>query len=117
MRETARVTAAIVGAGLKDTVGLVTDGRFSGLSHGLVVGHVSPEAAVGGPIAAVADGDEIEINLDRRVVDLHIPDAELRRRLDERVARPVTDHESSVFAKYARLVSSASTGALTKVPT
>ncbi|WP_342661421.1 dihydroxy-acid dehydratase [Rhodococcus ruber] len=116
MRETARVTAAIVGAGLKDTVGLVTDGRFSGLSHGLVVGHVSPEAAVGGPIAAVRDGDEIEIDLDRRVVNLLVPDAELEQRLAQYTGPPARDHRSSVFAKYARLVSSASTGALTRVP-
>lgn len=113
MRETARVTAAIVGAGLKETVGLVTDGRFSGLSHGLVVGHVSPEAAVGGPIAAVRDGDEIEIDIDRRVVDLKVSDQEIRARLAEYVSRSV-DHESSVFSKYAQLVSSASTGALTR---
>lgn len=113
MRETARVTAAIIGAGLKETVALVTDGRFSGLSHGLVVGHVSPEAAVGGPIAAVRDGDTIEIDLERRVVDLLISESELQRRLAGHVHTP-SDPVSSVFAKYALLVSSASTGALTR---
>lgn len=112
MRETARVTAALVGAGLKDSVGLLTDGRFSGLSHGLVVGHVAPEAAVGGPLAAVHDGDEIVIDLDRRTVDLSVAEDEIKRRLAE-YHPPVGDPASSVFAKYAKTVTSASLGART----
>lgn len=112
MRETARVTAALIGAGLKETVALLTDGRFSGLSHGLVVGHVSPEAAVGGPLAAVQDGDRIEIDLERRTVDLVVPAEELARRIAT-YRPPDGDPPSSIFAKYARTVTSASRGART----
>jgi dihydroxy-acid dehydratase len=111
MSETSRVTAAMVGMGLKETVALVTDGRFSGITHGLAVGHVAPEAAVGGPIALVEDGDEIVIDLRAGVLELAVPDDVLaaRRAAWERPNRPVP---RGVFAKYARLVGSASRGAV-----
>jgi dihydroxy-acid dehydratase len=112
MREMLAVTAAIVGAGLGDTVALVTDGRFSGATRGLMVGHVSPEAAHGGPLAAVRDGDLVTIDVEARRLDLDISSAEL----DARLARwkvPAPRYTSGVFAKYARFVSSASTGAVT----
>lgn len=112
MREMLQVTGALVGAGLGDTVALVTDGRFSGATHGLVVGHVVPEAANGGAIALVHDGDEIRIDPAGRLIDLLVDDAELARR---RAAwrEPEPRYKTGVLAKYARLVSSASTGAVT----
>lgn len=112
MSETARVTAAVVGQGFKDSVALITDGRFSGLSHGLAIGHISPEAAVGGPIALIREGDEIVIDLDQRRIDLSVSDQEIAHR---RAAwrEPAAEGLSSVYAKYARLVSSASLGATT----
>ena len=112
MREMLAVTAAIVGAGLGDSVALVTDGRFSGATRGLMVGHVSPEAARGGPLALVADGDAIEIDIAGRRLDLDVAAAELeRRRLGW--SPPPPRYTSGVLAKYGRLVSSASTGAVT----
>src|SRR5204863_3412657 len=81
MREMLHVTAALVGEGLGDEVALITDGRFSGATHGLMVGHIAPEAARGGPIAVVRDGDEIVIDVDRRRLDLEIPENELEARL------------------------------------
>src|SRR5206468_11835211 len=83
MREMLHVTAAIVGEGLGDDVALVTDGRFSGATHGLMVGHVSPEAARGGPIAALRDGDAVVIDVDARRLDVELPEGELERRLAE----------------------------------
>jgi len=112
MPETARVTAALVGQGFKDTVALVTDGRFSGISHGLAIGHVSPEAARGGPIALVQEGDRIVIDLDARRIDLDVPPDELARRRAAWSPAPRA-HSSSVFAKYAKVVASASQGAVT----
>ena len=112
MREMLAVTAAIHGAGLGDSVALVTDGRFSGATRGLMAGHVSPEAARGGPIAAVRDGDTIVFDLARRQLAVEIGDDELRSRLAT-WSRPAPRYSSGVFAKYARLVSSASTGAVT----
>ena len=112
MSETARVTAALVGQGLKGTVSLVTDGRFSGISHGLAIGHVSPEAALGGPLALVEEGDTIVIDLDARRIDLQISDGEFEARRTKWSPRPPR-HTSSVFAKYARMVGSASNGAVT----
>jgi dihydroxy-acid dehydratase len=112
MREMLGVTAAIVGAGLGDSVALVTDGRFSGATRGLMVGHVSPEAARGGPLAVVRDGDSIVIDITGRRVDLEVADAEIRERLAAWKA-PAPRYASGVFAKYARLVSSASVGAVT----
>ncbi|HEX6988964.1 MAG TPA: dihydroxy-acid dehydratase [Bacillota bacterium] len=114
MREMLAITAAIVGEGLKDEVALVTDGRFSGATHGLMIGHVAPEAAVGGPIALVADGDRIEIDVDARRLHLAVPDDELRRRRAAWTPRPPR-YRHGVFAKYASLVSSAATGAVCRV--
>jgi dihydroxy-acid dehydratase len=112
MREMLSPTSAIIGAGLGDSVGLVTDGRFSGGTYGLVVGHVAPEAAVGGPIALVEEGDRITIDAERRVLDLDVPEAELGRRR-ARWAPPAPKYTAGVLAKYAKLVSSASLGAVT----
>jgi dihydroxy-acid dehydratase len=115
MREMLGVTAALVGQGLGETVALVTDGRFSGATRGLMVGHVAPEAAVGGPIAALRDGDAIEIDVDRRRVAVELSAAELRRRL-ARFRPPPPRYDSGVFAKYAALVGSAAEGAVTRPP-
>jgi dihydroxy-acid dehydratase len=112
MREMLSPTAAIVGAGLGDVVGLVTDGRFSGGSHGLVVGHVAPEAAVGGAIALVEEGDAITIDAERRLLQLEVAEDELARRR-ARWAPPPLRYTSGVLAKYAKLVSSSSLGAVT----
>jgi len=113
MREMLGVTAAIIGAGLGDDVALLTDGRFSGATHGLMIAHVAPEAALGGPIALVRDGDPIAIDADRHALDLDVPAAELERR---RAAwqPPAPRYTSGVFAKYAALVASASEGAITR---
>ncbi|MCC6617448.1 MAG: dihydroxy-acid dehydratase [Chloroflexi bacterium] len=112
MQEMLSVTAALVGEGLGDEVALLTDGRFSGGTHGLMIGHVAPEAALGGPIALVADGDEVVIDVDARRLDLVVDDAELARR---RAAwsPPPPRYTTGVLAKYAALVSSASEGAVT----
>ncbi|MFH1024416.1 MAG: dihydroxy-acid dehydratase [Planctomycetota bacterium] len=112
MREMLAPTSAIVGAGLADAVGLVTDGRFSGGTHGMVVGHVAPEAASGGPIALVKEGDVISIDAPARRVDLHVPPAELARRRKSWKAPPPR-YTRGVLAKYASLVSSSSLGAVT----
>ena len=112
MREMLGVTAALVGEGLGETVALLTDGRFSGGTHGLMVGHVAPEAALGGPIAIVEEGDPIVIDVDRKVLDLDVPAEEIARRL-ERWTPPEPRYRSGVLAKYAALVSSASFGAVT----
>ncbi len=112
MREMLSPTGAIVGKGLGDKVALITDGRFSGGSHGFVVGHVSPEAAVGGPIALLQDGDRITIDAERRTIDVDLPPAELERRRSQ--WRPPADTAPrGVLSKYAQLVSSASLGAVT----
>jgi len=115
MREMLQVTAALVGAGLGDSVALLTDGRFSGATHGLMAGHVAPEAAVGGPIAAVHDGDTIVFDLPHRSLRVEITDAELKRRLAAWTA-PQPRYVHGVMAKYALLVSSSSLGAITSVP-
>ena len=112
MREMLAVTGAIVGAGLGDSVALITDGRFSGATRGFMVGHVAPEASRGGPIAVVRDGDTITIDVTNRKLDLELADTELKQRLAEWKA-PKPRYASGVLAKYARLVSSASTGAVT----
>jgi dihydroxy-acid dehydratase len=112
MREMLSPTAAIMGKGLGDKVALITDGRFSGGSHGFVVGHVSPEAAAGGPLALVRDGDRIVIDATQRALTLHVSDAELARR--RRAWTPPAPYATQgVLAKYAALVSSASLGAVT----
>ncbi|MBV9404809.1 MAG: dihydroxy-acid dehydratase [Acidobacteriaceae bacterium] len=116
MREMLGVTSAIVGEGLSESVALVTDGRFSGATRGFMVGHIAPEAAVGGPIAAVREGDLITIDIDRREINLDIPSPELRDRLAT-FSRPAPKYTSGVMAKYVALVSSASDGAVTSQPT
>jgi dihydroxy-acid dehydratase len=112
MREMLHVTGAIQGAGLGQTVALMTDGRFSGATHGFMIGHVAPEAAEGGPIAALRTGDMITIDIKKRLLDVELSAAELRKRL-KAVRRPRPRYTSGVMAKYARLVSSASDGAVT----
>jgi dihydroxy-acid dehydratase len=112
MREMLAVTAALVGQGLGEKVGLITDGRFSGGTHGLVVGHVAPEAWVGGPIALLRDGDRIIIDADAKRLDVALEDGELARRKSAWVA-PKPRVERGVLAKYARCVHSASEGAIT----
>ncbi len=112
MREMLAPTSAIIGAGLGDSVGLITDGRFSGGTYGMVVGHVSPEAAVGGPIGLVREGDTITIDAPQRLLQLEIDEAEMARRRASWTA-PRPRYLRGVLAKYARQVSSASRGAVT----
>jgi dihydroxy-acid dehydratase len=112
MQEMLSVTAALVGEGLGGDVALLTDGRFSGGTHGLMIGHVSPEAALGGPIALIAEGDEVVVDVDARRLDLVVDDGELARRRAGWV-RPSPRYTRGVLAKYAALVSSASEGAVT----
>ena len=113
MREMLGVTAALVGAGLGDSVALLTDGRFSGATHGLMAGHVAPEAAHGGPIAALRDGDPIVFDIKARRLDVDISDQELKSRLSQWTP-PAPRYKTGVMAKYAKLVSSASEGAVTR---
>ena len=112
MREMLQVTAALVGEGIGDQVALLTDGRFSGATHGLMAGHVAPEAVRGGPIAAVEDGDEITLDVDARRLDVELSDEEIVKRV-EAYEPPEPRYRSGVMAKYAASVSSASAGALT----
>jgi dihydroxy-acid dehydratase len=112
MREMLSVTAAIVGEGLGESVALLTDGRFSGATRGLMLGHVAPEAALGGPIAAVHEGDMIHIDVTKRTAEVEISESVLQQRLASWKPRPPR-YTSGVFAKYAALVSSASEGAIT----
>src|SRR5947199_6615950 len=105
MREMLAPTAALVGAGLGDSVGLITDGRFSGGTHGLVVGHVAPEAALGGPLALVREGDSITIDVGRRELRIDLAERELAARRAKWKA-PAPRYTTGVLAKYARLVSS-----------
>jgi len=112
MREMLSPTSAIIGAGLGDAVGLITDGRFSGGTYGLVVGHVAPEAAVGGTIALVKEGDRITIDAERRLLQLDVPEPEIARRRAG-WKPPAPKYTSGVLFKYAKLVSSASEGAVT----
>jgi dihydroxy-acid dehydratase len=112
MREMLAVTGAIVGAGLGETVALVTDGRFSGATRGFCVGHIAPEASRGGPMAAVRDGDIVTIDVASRKLDVEFAGDTLQQRLaDWRAPQP--RYATGVLGKYARLVSSASTGAVT----
>ena len=112
MREMLQVTAALIGAGLGDSVALLTDGRFSGATHGLMAGHVAPEAVNGGPIAAVADGDMIEFDIPKRSLNVALTDAEIQRRMSTWRA-PAPRFSTGVMAKYALMVSSAAQGAVT----
>ncbi|HUK23053.1 MAG TPA: dihydroxy-acid dehydratase [Terriglobales bacterium] len=113
MREMLGVTAAIVGEGLGESVALLTDGRFSGATRGLMMGHVSPEAALGGPIAAIREGDMIHIDINQRLLEVELSDSALKQRLAEWKPQPPR-YPTGVFAKYAALVSSASEGAVTR---
>jgi dihydroxy-acid dehydratase len=112
MREMLAVTAALVGEGLGEDVALLTDGRFSGATHGLMAGHVAPEAARGGPIAAVRDGDEVTFDVEGRRLDVALSDDDIERRVAE-YRSPPPAYETGAMAKYAKLVSSASAGAVT----
>jgi dihydroxy-acid dehydratase len=112
MREMLGVTAAIIGQGLGGDVALITDGRFSGATRGLMIGHIAPEAAVGGPIAALRDGDTIVIDVVNRRLDVELSEAELAERMKGWKA-PAPRYTAGVFAKYAALVSSAAEGAVT----
>ena len=112
MREMLAPTSAIIGAGLRNAVGLITDGRFSGGTHGMVVGHVAPEAAVGGGIALVEEGDSITIDAEARLLQLNISEEELERRREAWIP-PLPRYRRGVLAKYAGLVSSSSLGAIT----
>jgi dihydroxy-acid dehydratase len=111
MREMLQVTAAIVGEGLGEEVALLTDGRFSGATRGLMVGHVAPEAARGGPIGALRDGDRVTIDVDARTIDVELSDEEIARRVAE-YQPPEPEYRSGVMAKYAASVGSASEGAV-----
>jgi dihydroxy-acid dehydratase len=112
MREMLSPTSAVMGKGLGKDVALITDGRFSGGSHGFVVGHITPEAALGGPLAVVKNGDLVTIDANKRVLTLGVADAELQARLAKWKA-PAPRYTRGVLAKYARQVSTASHGAVT----
>ncbi|MFN2461736.1 MAG: dihydroxy-acid dehydratase [Candidatus Velthaea sp.] len=116
MREMLGITGALVGQGLGESVALLTDGRFSGATRGLMIGHIAPEAAAGGPIAALRDGDRITIDVDARRIDVDLEPAEFAARM-RAWTPPPPNYESGVFAKYAALVSSASEGAVTRPQT
>ena len=113
MREMLGVTAAITGQGLGEKVALLTDGRFSGGTHGIAVGHVAPEAMVGGTLAIIEDGDVISLDINNRKIEVALTEAEIQNRLDNWVA-PDPKHSTGALAKYAKLVSSASLGAVTQ---
>ena len=112
MREMLAVTAAVVGAGISDEVALITDGRFSGATYGFTVGHIAPEAAAGGPLAAVQDGDIIALDVDSRSLNVQLTDGEIEARM-QNWKTPASKYTAGALAKYARLVSSASEGAVT----
>jgi dihydroxy-acid dehydratase len=112
MREMLQVTAAIVGEGLGEEVALITDGRFSGATRGLMVGHVAPEAVRGGAIAAIREGDRITIDIDKRELSVDLADDEIAKRVAAYVP-PEPEYPSGVMAKYAATVTSASLGAIT----
>jgi dihydroxy-acid dehydratase len=115
MREMLSVTAALVGEGLGETVALITDGRFSGATHGFMAAHVAPEAARGGPIGAIANGDQIEIDVDSRRIDVSLSDAEIAERLAVyQPGRRADEHVDVAIQKYAKLVGSAAEGAITR---
>ena len=114
MREMLQTTAALVGQGLGPDVMLITDGRFSGGTRGLMIGHVAPEAMVGGPLALVEEGDEIEVDVSQRRISLLVDDAELAHRRAAWIA-PQPNYSSGVLAKYARLVQQADDGAITNL--
>lgn len=113
MREMLAVTSAIVGEGLGETVALMTDGRFSGATRGLMIGHVSPEASLGGPIASIREGDKVRIDINQRLLEVEISDAEMKSRMSQ-WKQPKPRFATGVFGKYAALVASASEGAITR---
>jgi len=113
MREMLAVTSALVGQGYGETVGLITDGRFSGGTHGMVAGHVAPEAQVGGPIAVVQNGDIITIDAEHHTLSIDLSDEEIARRLQQ-WQPPAPKYTKGVMAKYVKLVTSASEGATTE---
>jgi dihydroxy-acid dehydratase len=115
MREMLGVTSAVVGEGLGETVALITDGRFSGGTRGLMIGHIAPEAALGGPLAHVQDGDLVTIDIDNRTLSVEVPEDEWEAR---RAAwrEPAPPYTSGVFGRYAALVTSASRGAVLATP-
>ena len=113
MREMLHVTAALVGEGLGEEVALITDGRFSGATHGLMVGHVSPEAFRGGPIAALREGDTVVLDVEKRELNVELTDDEIAERM-RGWTPPPPNYTTGVLAKYAALVQSASEGAITK---
>ena len=115
MREMLAVTAAVVGQGHSDDVALLTDGRFSGATRGPMIGHIAPEASIGGPLAAVRDGDDITIDIAERRLDVHLSDAEIQARLDA-WSPPAPAYTTGVLAKYGALFGSAADGAVTQVP-
>jgi dihydroxy-acid dehydratase len=112
MREMLHVTAALVGEGLGDSVALLTDGRFSGATHGFMAGHVAPEAPRGGPIAAVHDGDTIHFDVAKRELNLELSDDEIAARVAAYQA-PESNYRNGVLGKYRKLVGSAAEGAVT----
>jgi dihydroxy-acid dehydratase len=114
MREMLAVTAALVGEGLGETVALITDGRFSGATHGFMAAHVAPEAARGGPIAAVGDGDQVTIDVDSRRLDVALDEWEIAERAAAYLAPSPDGSVDVAIQKYARLVGSAADGALTR---
>jgi dihydroxy-acid dehydratase len=115
MREMLSVTAALVGEGLGETVAVITDGRFSGATHGFMAAHIAPEAVRGGPIGAIANGDQIEIDVDSRRIDVSLSDAEIAERVAAYVpARRADEHVDVAIQKYAKLVGSAAEGAITR---
>lgn len=111
MREMLYPSNAIVGAGLGNDVALITDGRYSGATYGIMVGHVTPEAAVGGPIAAVREGDRISIDLEKKSIDIKVSSEEIKRRMSGWVP-PKPKYTSGILGKYSKLVKSASVGAI-----
>jgi dihydroxy-acid dehydratase len=115
MREMLAVTAALVGEGLGETVALITDGRFSGATHGFMAAHIAPEAARGGPIGALHDGDQITIDVDSRRIDVALDDEKIRQRLGAYAAGAHHNgHVEVAIAKYAKLVGSAAEGAIAR---
>ena len=112
MQEMLAVTGALIGQGLGDDVALMTDGRFSGATHGLMVGHIAPEAAAGGPIGALKDGDTVTLDVPNRVLEVALSDAQIQERMAA-ATPPEPMHTRGTLWKYAKLVGSASSGAVT----
>jgi len=114
MREMLAVTAALVGEGLGESIALITDGRFSGATHGFMAAHVAPEAARGGPIGALSDGDQVSIDVDARRIDVDLSDEQIAQRLALYAPQPLNGRLEVAISKYARLVGSAAEGAVVR---